>query len=134
MSEPPPSKNIVISRTSFNDLPDETTTDIFLRLSVKDLIRSTSNKTWAVLKDCGFPLDITKNGTLLIEAFRSNYLDVTSIVSFNVKSMVYKDHGFGKARGREVSGSIPGPLTLDTSFPESLIMYEGGKSLLKDEK
>lgn len=88
----------------------------------------------ALLKESGYPLGITKNGTLVIESIRSRDLDVTSIVSCNLKSMIYKDHGFGKARGPDTSEDVLEPSTVVTSFPESLVMYEGGKLLLKCAK
>ncbi|KAL8156826.1 F-box protein CPR1-like [Apium graveolens] len=83
------------------------------------------------LKEYGPPLNITKTGTLVTEAYRSEFGDVTSICSCNYRSKVIKDHGFGKHGGPEVSRHLLAPSTADTSFPESLIMYEGGKSLLK---
>ena len=41
------SSNNGVSTTTFHDLPEETTAEIFSRLSVKDLIKSSSvNKAW----------------------------------------------------------------------------------------
>lgn len=48
--------------------------------------------------------------------------------------MIHKDHGFGKPGGPEVSRYIRTPSTVDTSFPQSLINDEGGKSLVKPSK
>lgn len=87
----------------------------------------------AVLKG-GTPLNITKNGALVIEIFRMGSLDITNIVSYNLKSMTRKYHGYGKPGGQEVVESALSHSTVDTSFPESLIMYEGGKSLVKSAK
>lgn len=84
-----------------------------------------------VLKEFGYPLDITKNGTLITESVRSESDGVTSIISYNLKSMIHKDHGFGKRGGPDVSRYVRNPSTVDTSFPQSLIMYEGGKSMLE---
>ena len=79
-----------------------------------------------VLRECGYPLAITKNGTLVIEPFSSENLGVASIVFCN-QSMIHKDHGFGKGNGPEVSKSVFNLSSVDTFFPESLIMYEAGK-------
>ncbi|KAL8156806.1 hypothetical protein AgCh_001786 [Apium graveolens] len=92
--------------------------------------------TWTLrfrplLQYFGSPLGITKNGTLIIESYRTNKLDETCIVSCNLKSMIHKVHGFGIIRNPRTFLDIS---TLDASFPESLIMYEGGKLLLKYAK
>ncbi|XP_074360532.1 F-box/kelch-repeat protein At3g06240-like isoform X2 [Apium graveolens] len=92
--------------------------------------------TWTLrfrplLQYFGSPLGITKNGTLIIESYRTNKLDETCIVSCNLKSMIHKVHGFGIIRNPRTFLDIS---TLDASFPESLIMYEGGKLLLKCAK
>lgn len=84
-----------------------------------------------VLREYGPHLNITKSGTLIVEVYRSEHADVTSIYSFNHRSRLRKDLGFGKHGGPEVSPTAFAPSTVGTSFPESLIMYEGGKSLLK---
>ncbi|KAL8156807.1 hypothetical protein AgCh_001787 [Apium graveolens] len=86
-----------------------------------------------LLKYFGSPLGITKNGTLIIESFRTNEHDETCIISCNIKSMIYKVHEFGIARN-PISQSFFDVSTVDALFPESLIMYEGGKSLLKFSK
>ncbi|XP_063938148.1 F-box protein At4g22390-like [Daucus carota subsp. sativus] len=88
----------------------------------------------AVLKQYGHPLNITKTGTLIVESFQSQRPDETHIVSINFKSRISKDHGYGKHGGPDVSREVLAPSTVDTSFPQSLIMYEGGKSLLKYAK
>ncbi|XP_074360536.1 F-box/kelch-repeat protein At3g23880-like isoform X1 [Apium graveolens] len=88
----------------------------------------------ALLEELGTPLDITKNEALILEAIRSRDLDVTSIISCDLKTMIHKDHGFGKSMDPDVSIFDLDPSTVDNSFPESLIMYEGGKLLLKYAK
>lgn len=88
----------------------------------------------AVLKEYGPPLSITKTGTLILESYRSGPVDLSTIVSCNLNSMIYKYLGYGKHGGPEVVPSVLAPCTVDTSFPESLIMYEGGKLLLKYAK
>lgn len=47
-----------------------------------------------VLKEGGPPLNITKNGTLVIESFGREMFEVTTIVSCNLKTMINIDHGF----------------------------------------
>ena len=79
-----------------------------------------------VPEEYGYPLAITKNGTLVIESFSSENLGVASIVFCN-QSMIHKDHGSGKGNGPEVSKSVFNLSSVDTFFPESLIMYEAGK-------
>ncbi|XP_063941482.1 uncharacterized protein LOC108201547 [Daucus carota subsp. sativus] len=87
-----------------------------------------------VLEECGYPLAITKNGTLVIELFCSKNPGLASIV-FHNQSMIHQDHGFGECMGPvEISTSVFNLSTVDTSFRESLILYEGGKSLLKYAK
>ncbi|XP_074332791.1 F-box/kelch-repeat protein At3g23880-like [Apium graveolens] len=104
------------------------------------LLRKENNSvSWSlcnkvVLKKGGPPLNVTKNGTLVIESFGPERFDVSSIVSCNLKTMILVDHGFGKHGGPEVSQFVMAPATVDTSFPESLIMYEGGKYLSKFSK
>nr|XP_017225327.1 PREDICTED: F-box/kelch-repeat protein At3g23880-like [Daucus carota subsp. sativus] len=87
-----------------------------------------------VPEECGYPLAVTKNRTLVIESFSSENLGVASIVFCN-QSMIHQDHGFGECMGPvEISTSVFKLSTVDTSFRESLILYEGGKSLLKYAK
>ncbi|XP_063941409.1 F-box/kelch-repeat protein At3g23880-like [Daucus carota subsp. sativus] len=87
-----------------------------------------------VLEECGYPLAITKNGTLVIELFCSKNPGLATIVFCN-QSMIHQDHGFGECVGPvEISTSVFNLSTVDTSFRESLILYEGGKSLLKYAK
>ncbi|KAL1834197.1 hypothetical protein ACET3Z_003848 [Daucus carota] len=89
----------------------------------------------AALREVGWPINITNKGTILIETRPStSRIDVTSILSCNLKSMHYKNLGFGKPKGVEDPMLIPEPCTVDTSFTESLVMYEGGKSILKFSK
>lgn len=45
--------------------------------------------------------------------------------------MHYQDLGYCKRGGVEVSGSLVAPCSVDTSFAESLVMFEGGKPLLE---
>ncbi|KAF1002611.1 hypothetical protein AG4045_010847, partial [Apium graveolens] len=71
--------------------------------------------------ELGTPLDITKNEALILEAIRSRDLDVTSIISCDLKTMIHKDHGFGKSMDPDVSIFDLDPSTVDNSFPESLI-------------
>lgn len=84
----------------------------------------------AVLKVLGWPVNITKNETLIIEKYSLTGVGATNLVSCNLKSMDYKDLGFGM-RGVGAFEHVLPTSTVDTSFPESLIMYEGGKLLLK---
>lgn len=87
------------------------------------------------LKEGGFPMNITKAGTVLIETLPLlGRHDVTGILSCNLKSLRYKDLGFSKRGVVEPSPIGFVPSTVDTSFMESLVMYEGGKSLLKFAK
>ncbi|XP_017222097.1 F-box/kelch-repeat protein At3g23880-like [Daucus carota subsp. sativus] len=95
--------------------------------------------TWTLrfkvaLKEGGFPMSITKAGTVLIETIRGLPNDLSGIISCNLKSLWYKDLGFYKHGGVESSLFCPEDFTVDTSFVESLVMYEGGKSLLKFAK
>ncbi|XP_074336415.1 F-box protein CPR1-like [Apium graveolens] len=89
----------------------------------------------AELKDAGYPMKITKAGTLLVETYplRGRF-DVTSILSCNLKTMQYKDLGFGMSGGVEGSLLMPEACTANASFTESLVMYEGGKALSKFSK
>ncbi|KAL8107962.1 hypothetical protein AgCh_024390 [Apium graveolens] len=89
----------------------------------------------ASLKQGGLPINITKSGIILIEMYNSpKRVGVTSILSCDLNTMRYKDLGFGKPEGVDDSILIPEPCSIDTSFTESLVMYEGGKSLLKFAK
>ncbi|KAL8156798.1 hypothetical protein AgCh_001778 [Apium graveolens] len=97
-------------------------------------VRSWTLRFRTVLKEGGTPVNITKNGTLVIEIFRMGSPDITNLVSYNLKSMIRKYHGYGKPGGQEVINSALSHSTVDTSFPESLIMFEGGKSLVKSAK
>ena len=78
-----------------------------------------------VLTDFGIPLGITDNGTLIIEAFRPTNGGMTSIVSFHLQSLVYKDHGYGHLKGLDISQSPFISTSVHTSFPHSLIMLPG---------
>lgn len=86
------------------------------------------------LEKSGWPMNITRSGTLLIEScpLPSQRLDITSIFSRDLKSNHYKDLGFGKRGGvKDDSMYLVGPATVDTSFVKSMVMYEGGNSLMR---
>ncbi|KAL8107961.1 hypothetical protein AgCh_024389 [Apium graveolens] len=109
---------------------------LWLMRQENDLISWTSRFSAARKEGGGWPLNITKAGTLILEVCPLwGRLDVKSIVSFNPMNMHLKDLGFSK--NGAVETSILGPdseFTVDTSFTESLVMYEGGKALVKFAK
>lgn len=74
---------------------------------------------------------ITKRGTLLIEmpCPLPGLLDNRGILAFYLKTMHYEDLGFRMDWGVVDTRLRPDSCTVDTSFMESLVMYEGGKSL-----
>lgn len=76
-------------------------------------------------------MNITKSGTLILESYPLGILEVSRVLSCNLNTMQYKDHGFCKRGGEEVSQFLVAPCVVDTSFTESLVMFDGGKSLLK---
>lgn len=89
----------------------------------------------AALKEGGWPIAITKGGTLLLEVHPfEERIDITKILSVNLNTMHHRDLGFGKPEGVDDSTVAIEPCTVDTSFTESLVMYEGGKSLSKFAK
>ncbi|KAL8107965.1 hypothetical protein AgCh_024393 [Apium graveolens] len=85
----------------------------------------------AVLEKFGFPMNITKSGTLILESYPFGVLEVSKILSCNLNTIQYKDLGICKRGGEEVSQFLVAPCVVDTSFAESLVMFEGGRSLLK---
>ncbi|KAL8156810.1 hypothetical protein AgCh_001789 [Apium graveolens] len=84
----------------------------------------------AVLKVLGWPLNITNNETLIVEKYSLTGVGVTNLFSCNLKSRDHKDLGFG-IRGLRAFENVYPSSTVGTCLPESLIMYEGGKLLLK---
>lgn len=87
------------------------------------------------LEQSGWPMNITKSGMLVIESCPLQRLDMTSIFSRDLKSNRYKNLGFGKCGGIEDDVMyLVAPATVDTSFVESFVMYEGGKSVVKYAK
>lgn len=103
---------------------------LWLMRQENDLISWTLRFSAARKEGGGWPLNITKAGTLILEvSLLVGRLDVKHIFSFSPMKMHYKDLGFGKRQG-VVEKSILGPESaasaVDTSFSESLVMYEGG--------
>lgn len=86
------------------------------------------------LKEPGLVMNITKTGTILVQRLPSLPVHaITRIFSCNLNTMHYKDLGLGGRWGEEDFPTMPHCI-VDTSFIESLVMYEGGKSLLKFSK
>ncbi|KAL8109468.1 F-box/kelch-repeat protein At3g23880-like [Apium graveolens] len=87
------------------------------------------------LERSGWPMNITKSGTLVIESCPLQRLDMTTIFSRHLRSNRYTDLGFGKCGGLgDDAMYFVAPATVDTSFVESMVMYEGGKSMVKYAK
>lgn len=86
----------------------------------EDGIVSWTKRFNVVLKDFGFPLQITKSGSLVMLSLTSNSL-ANSIMSCNLKSLQSKYLGFDNSFDKEVKL----PATVDTSFMESLVMHAG---------
>lgn len=62
------------------------------------------------------------------------YFDIRGILACNLETMHYRNLGFGM-RGTEHNPLLrPESCTIETSFTESLVMFEGVKSLLKFAK
>lgn len=74
----------------------------------------------ALLKRLGFPLQLTKSGTLIL------LIGGNAIVSCNPKRLQCKCLAFDNSSDHKVKW----PATVDTSFVESLVMLAGGDILL----
>ncbi|KAL8107945.1 hypothetical protein AgCh_024378 [Apium graveolens] len=93
------------------------------------------NLRFRVELEGGFARNITKAETILLEKYPSrDCLGVSGIFSCNLKTMHYKDLGYGRRRDAEDFSLLHELCNVDASFMESLVMYEGGKSPLKFTK
>ncbi|KAL8107966.1 hypothetical protein AgCh_024394 [Apium graveolens] len=89
----------------------------------------------ATLKKGGWPHDITNRGTILIQKLALlGLVHIRGILSCNLKTMHYKNLGICMQGATDEPLLRPKSCIIETSFRESLGMYEEGKSLVKFAK